>query len=358
MNVFRFEDPAWLILLAPLLLLGLIDFIKRRRVRISILFSTTDELDKIPLSLAARFKKHLPLLFYFGSALLIVALARPQSGIRESRVVGNGISIVMCVDRSGSMAAEDFKIDGIPVSRLEAVKKVFKEFVLGSDNFKGRPDDLIALVTFGGFVDSCCPLTLDHNSLLELLDKINTPVPLYDRNGNVIRTPVLDEESGTAIGDALATAVNVVKESTNKTKIIVLLSDGMQTAGVLSPEEGVRIAKTYGVKVYTIGVGTNGLVPFPTYLPNGQIHMSLQRLEFDSATLQTIAQATGGRYFYADDVDALTKVYEEIDSLERTKFNAGVYANYRDIYIWFAILGISMLILYAILINTRFRSFP
>ena len=358
MNVFRFESPAWFALLAPLLVIGIVDYYRRRRIQTSILFSTTQDFEKIPQSFAGVFKKYLPLLFYLGSVLLITALGRPQAGVRESRVVGNGISIVMCVDRSGSMAAEDFKIDGVPVDRLKAVKKVFREFVSGSKDFKGRTDDLIALVTFGGYVDSCCPLTLDHNSLLELLEKVKTPVPLYDRNGNVIRTQVLDEESGTAIGDALATAVDMLKESTNKTKIVVLLSDGMQTAGVLSPEDGIKIAKTYGVKVYTIGVGTNGLVPFPTYLPSGQTHMTMQRLEFDSATLQTIAQATGGRYFYADDVASLTEVYEEIDQLERSKFDAGAYANYRDVYIWFAVLGICVLGAYAFLINTRFRSFP
>ena len=358
MNVFRFESPAWFALIAPLLIIGIADYCRRRQARASILFSTTQDFETIPRSLAGRFKKFLPLLFYLGSILLITALARPQTGIRESRIVGNGISIVMCVDRSGSMAAEDFKINGVPVDRLKAVKKVFREFVSGSKDFKGRTDDLIALITFGGYVDSCCPLTLDHSSLLELLDKVKTPIPLYDRNGNVIRTQVLDEESGTAIGDALATAVDMVKESTNKTKIVVLLSDGMQTAGVLSPEEGIKIAKAYSVKVYTIGVGTNGLVPFPTYLPSGQTRMTMQRLEFDSATLQTIAQATGGRYFYADDVDSLVEVYEEIDNLERSKFDAGSYANYRDVYTWFAILGICMLGTYATLINTRFRSFP
>lgn len=358
MNVFRFESPAWFALIAPLLIIGIADYCRRRQIRASILFSTTQDFETIPRSFAGRFKKFLPILFYLGSTLLITALARPQTGIRESRIVGNGISIVMCVDRSGSMAAEDFKINGVPVDRLKAVKKVFREFVSGSKDFKGRTNDLIALITFGGYVDSCCPLTLDHSSLLELLDKVKTPVPLYDRNGNVIRTQVLDEESGTAIGDALATAVDMVKESTNKTKIVVLLSDGMQTAGVLSPEEGIKIAKTYGVKVYTIGVGTNGLVPFPTYLPSGQTQMTMQRLEFDSATLQTIAQATGGRYFYADDIDSLVDVYEEIDNLERSKFDAGTYANYRDVYTWFGVLGICMLGTYAALINTRFRSFP
>ena len=274
------------------------------------------------------------------------------------KVNNNITELVFIIDRSGSMAAEDFYIDHVPVNRLQAVKKVFKEFVMGNDELKGRPNDLIALITFGGYVDSCCPLTLDHESLVDLLDKIELPVPLFDRNGNPIRTAVLDEESGTAIGDALATAVNTLKDSTNKTKIVVLLSDGMQTAGVLSPEESIRIAKTYGVKVYTIGVGSDGLVPFPNYGPGGRVSRTLQELNFDPETLQTIAQATGGRYFYADDIDELTKVYEEIDRLERTKFDAGVYAQYKDAYLGFVIFGILTLAFYAILTSTRFRSFP
>lgn len=289
---------------------------------------------------------------------MIIALARPQWGVSQSRLSGNGISIVMCVDRSGSMAAEDFKINGIPSTRLDAVKKVFKEFVVGSSEFHGRPDDLIALITFGGFVDSCCPLTLDHNSLIELLDKITIPVPLFDRNGVPIKSEVLSEEASTAIGDALASAVNLLKDSDNKTKIVVLLSDGMQTAGVLSPEEGIKIAKTFGVKVYTIGVGANGFVPFPQYLPNGNVVMTRQYLEFDSETLRLIASATGGQYFHAEDVEGLKKVYEEIDRLEKTKFDAGAYAQFRDLYPQLVLLGGLLLIVRAFLNVGRFRSFP
>ena len=256
------------------------------------------------------------------------------------------------------MAAEDFELDGKPVTRLTAVKKVFRDFVEGSKDFRGRTDDLVGLIAFGGFVDSCCPLTLDHASLVEILNTLETPVPLFDSRGVMIRTSVLDEESGTAIGDALATAVERVKDSATKTKIVVLLSDGMQTAGELSPEEGVKIAKAYGIKVYTIGVGSSGPVPFPSYLPSGEHIMTLQELDFNPATLQMIADATGGRYFYASDIEKLKEVYEEIDSLERTKFDAGSFAEYRDIYPPFVAFGILCLALNALLTATRFRSFP
>lgn len=358
MNLFRFASPGWLALLAPLVCCAILDATVVRKKKATTLFSSTLGLETIPKGVAASFKRFMPALFYLGAALLIFALARPQSGVKESRVVGNGISIVMCVDRSGSMAAEDFKLDGVPVSRLEAVKKVFRDFVEGSDVFHGRTDDLVGLIAFGGFVDSCCPLTLDHASLVELLNSIETPVPLFDRRGNMIRTQVLDEESGTAIGDALATAVDRVKDSTNKTKIVVLLSDGMQTAGELSPEEGVKVARAYGVKVYTIGVGSSEPAPFPTYLPSGEQIMTLQRLDFDPSTLQTIADATGGRYFYASDLEKLKQVYEEIDRLERTKFDSGSFAEYRDLYWPFMALGVVLLTLNAALVATRFRTFP
>jgi Ca-activated chloride channel family protein len=358
MTPFRFASPYWLALFVPLAIVAALDLAYARRKKAPMLFSSTFGLDRIPISLAARFKKFLPALAYLGAAALIVALARPQFGIRESRVVGNGISIVMCVDRSGSMAAEDFEINGRPVTRLEAVKKVFRDFVEGSKDFHGRTNDLIGLIAFGGFVDSCCPLTLDHASLIELLDTIDTPIPLFDRRGNMIRNQTIAEESGTAIGDALATAVNRVKDSTNKTKIVVLLSDGVQTAGELSPEEGIKVAQAYGVKVYTIGVGSSEPAPFPSYLPTGEQIMTMQNLDFDPSTLQMIAETTGGRYFYASDLEKLKKVYEEIDQLERTKFDAGSYAHYRDLYPPFMTFGILALAANALLVATRFRSFP
>ena len=358
MNSFQFASPYWLVLFAPLILLVTLDQTVVHRKKKAALFSTTLGFDEIPASLAAKFKRFLPFLVYFGAALLVVALARPQFGIQRSRIVGDGVSIVMCVDRSGSMAAEDFERDGRPVSRLTAVKKVFKDFVEGSKDFRGRTNDLVGLIAFGGFVDSCCPLTLDHASLVELLETIETPVPLFDSRGVMIRTRVLDEESGTAIGDALATAVERVKDSPAKTKIVVLLSDGMQTAGELSPEEGVKIAQAYGVKVYTIGVGSSGPVPFPSYLPSGEHIMTLQELNFNPATLHMIADSTGGRYFYANDLEKLKEVYEEIDSLERTKFDAGSYAEYRDVYLPFAIIGVLCLAISALLSSTRFRTFP
>lgn len=347
MTPFRFASPYWLFMLAPILTIAALELSRRRQIRATVLFSTLDGLEDIPPSLAMRFYRFLPTLFYVGATLVVVALARPQNGVKESRTQGKGISIVMCVDRSYSMTETDFEIDGLPVTRLDAVKKVFRDFVEGSKDFKGRPNDLISLVAFGGFVDAYCPLTLDHKSLIDLLDSIKTPTPLYDTRGNLIRTKVIDEESGTAIGDALATAVERLKDSTNKTKIIVLLSDGAQTTGALSPEEGIKIAQAYGVKVYTIGIG-------PPLDPTQHNIITLRRAGFDPETLQTIAQATGGRYLYAGDLHELKNVCREIDQLERSQFDANTYAEYRDVYFPFALLGVMALMTYAFLMSTKY----
>ncbi len=358
MNIFRIASPYWLLLLIPLAILVSLHYFHQRKRRGAALLPSIANLKELSPSNADRFKKILRVFPILTSALFIIALARPQYGIQESKMPGNGISIVMCVDRSGSMAAEDFQIDGVPDSRLEAVKKVFREFTEGSEHFHGRPNDLIGLIAFGGFVDAHSPLTLDHSSLLSILDTIQTPIPLFDSYGNPIRTEVADEEPGTAIGDALAVAVERVKNSPSKTKIVVLLSDGMQTAGILSPEEGIKVAQTYGVKVYTIGVGTSAPVPFPTYLPSGNPVMTSQVLEFDPTTLETIAAATGGQYFYANDIENLKQVYSEIDSLERSKFIGETYAEYGDLYGIPVFCGLILILIYSILTLTRFRAFP
>lgn len=360
MNAFRFENPSYFFLLAPIFAAEIYAVWRRRgSKRPTFLFSTTFELENIRPTFEQRLRPWLSVVYIIGASLLVVALARPQFGVVETKIRGEGIAIAMCVDRSGSMAALDcFDERGRRVDRLGAVKSVFKDFIKGSDVLPGRPGDLIALIAFGGFVDSRSPLTLDHASLLDALDNIETPKPLFDSQGNVVRTQVIDEESGTAIGDALAIAVERLKNAPTSTKIAVLLSDGMQTTGALTPEEGIAVANAYDVKVYTIGFGESGPAPFPTTLPNGETAITMQLLEFNDVALKAIAEETGGRYFYASDVDALKEVCEEIDSLERDAFESGSYAEYRDVYVVFAALGIATLSALALLEATRFRAFP
>ena len=264
--IFRFQDPLWLALLAVVGLIGVLAI--RRQRRVAVLFSDVSILQTLPATLALRVKRALPWLRLLGLALVVVALARPQHGTEEFRIHSEGIAIQMCIDRSGSMAALDFNLDDRQVDRLSVVKRVFHDFVMGKGKLPGRPDDLIGLITFGGFVEPKCPLTLDHGALVQVLDAVEIPHPIFDNRGQEINRRLWQEDSQTAIGDALALAANRLKDAKAKSKVIILLTDGEQTAGVLPPVEGAKIAKTLGVKVYAIGIGTNGPVPIPDPYPD------------------------------------------------------------------------------------------
>ncbi len=206
---FRFQDPLWLLLLIPLAAAGL--WMLRRRRRTAVLYSSVELLKKLPVTWAQQVKRLLPWIFIAGLALFIVALARPQHGKEEFRIRAEGIAIEMVVDRSGSMQAMDFELDNKRANRLAVVKKVFKDFVTGEGGSGGRPDDLIGLVDFGGFVEAKCPLTFDHGALLQLLDTVKIPQPITDSQGNIINARLLQEEQMTAIGDALATGRRAVE---------------------------------------------------------------------------------------------------------------------------------------------------
>ena len=178
MNVLRFQDPLWLMLLVVVGLIGMLAI--RRQRRVAVLFSDVSILRTLPVTLALRVKRALPWIRLAGLSLVIVALARPQRGIEEFRFRTEGIAIQMCIDRSGSMAALDFNLDGEQVDRLAVVKRTFHDFVMGKGKLPGRPDDLIGLITFGGFVEPKCPLTLDHGALVQVLDAVEIPHPIFD----------------------------------------------------------------------------------------------------------------------------------------------------------------------------------
>ncbi|MEO1998482.1 MAG: VWA domain-containing protein, partial [Planctomycetaceae bacterium] len=224
MNGFRFQDPVWVLLLIPLIFCGWLAM--RRQRRAVVLYSSVEILKQLPKTLALRVKRLLPWLKVLGLCLIVVALARPQHGREEFRIRTEGISIEMCVDRSGSMLAQDFVLDEKRVNRLEAVKHVFQQFVAGDGEFEGRADDLIGVVGFGGFADAVCPQTLDHGALLEVLKTLKVAEPVRDASGRVINAEMLGEEQATAIGDAVALAVDRLKDVEAKSKVIILLSDG------------------------------------------------------------------------------------------------------------------------------------
>jgi Ca-activated chloride channel family protein len=353
---FRFQAPLWLLLLIPLAVAVFV--LIRRRPRAAVLYSSVELLKKLPVTWAQRVKRFLPAVFLAGLALLVISMARPQHGKEEFRIRTEGIAIEMVVDRSGSMQALDFELDNKRASRLEVVKKVFKEFVNGEGGLSGRPDDLIGLVDFGGFVETKCPLTFDHGALVQLLDTVKIPQPIFDSRGNVINARLLGEDQKTAIGDALATAVERLKPIKAKSKIIILLSDGVCNAGVVSPEEGAEAAKTYGIKIYTIGIGTTGIVPMPHEDAFGRRILVQEPVEIDEQALKAIADTTGGKYYNAKDTEKLRNIYAEIDKLEKTKTEGRLYTEYRELFSYALFPGLGLVLLEMILACTRFRSLP
>jgi len=353
---FRFHDPLWLLMLIPLALLWWMTF--RRRGNTAVLYSDVSIAAALPVTFALRVKQVLPWLLLVGGTLAVVALARPQHGREEFRVRKDGIAIEMCLDRSGSMQAMDFDLDGEQADRLTAVKNVFENFVEGKDGLPGRPDDQIGLIAFGGYAHDRCPLTLDHGVLSEITKTIKIPEPIYDEQGNMINESILQEEHATAIGDAVTTAIERLKDAKAKSKVIILLSDGEQTAGVVQPQEAAEAAKAFGIKIYTIGIGTTGRAPFPVIDHSGRKMLQLQNVRLDEATLEMMAETTGGQYFNAKDTEALQQVYAEIDKLEKTRTEGRIYTQYRELYEYLLLPGLALMLLQVVLVSTRFRSLP
>ncbi|MGE3778772.1 MAG: VWA domain-containing protein, partial [Pirellulaceae bacterium] len=228
MNEFRLASPYWLLLAVPLCATTWQSIRQERRS--AVLYSSTQLLRGLPVTWAQRLKRFLPWWQFAGLLLVVCAMARPQAGLREFRIRAEGIAILMCLDRSGSMEALDFHVGDERVNRLTAVKHVFRQFVSGGEDLAGRPDDLIGLIAFGGFAESKVPLTLDHDMLLATLDTVEIPQVQFDRQGNVLDRRFIEEERATAIGDAIALAVERLKDNSARSKVIILLSDGENTA--------------------------------------------------------------------------------------------------------------------------------
>ena len=353
---FRFQDPLAMLLLVPLMACGLWAF-RRQRQR-AVLYSNVELLRELPVTFAQRCRRLLPWLRLIGMGLIVVAVARPQYGREEFRVRTEGIAIEMCIDRSGSMQALDFSVGGDRLNRLEAVKRVFRTFVVGEGPFAGRPDDLIGLVAFGGFADALCPPTLDHGALLEVLDSVQIPEPVMDRRGRIINEALLQEEQSTAIGDAIAVAVDRLKDLRTKSRVIVLLSDGESNAGVVTPAQAAEAAAAFGIRIYAIGVGSTGKAPFPMTDRFGRRVLRPQMVRLDEDTLKGLADKTGGRYFNARDTQSLAEVYAEIDQLEKTQTEGRLFTEYREIFQSWMLPGVACVLLEIALSTTRFRSLP
>jgi Ca-activated chloride channel family protein len=357
-NAFRFYSWFWLIF-APIVIAALWWRFRPQR-RPAAVFSSVSDLKGLPVTLAQRLRRWLPYLYGFGLCLVILALARPQAGKAEARISGQGIAIEMVLDVSGSMEAIDFQLAGQDVSRLEAVKHVISEFVLGSraTGLSGRPDDLIGLVVFGGFADSKCPLTLDHGAMLDIVSGLETPKPIRDAQGRIINRETLQEELATAIGDGVALGVDRLRGANAKSKVLILLTDGDSNAGVVDPREAAKIASETGIRLYTIGIGRNGVVPVPQQDEFGNRVLVPQRFRIDEELLAEMAKTGKGRYFHASDSEGLAAVYAEIDKLEKSQLEETKYSDYTELFRWFAAPGLAAILLVGLLAETRFRSLP
>jgi Ca-activated chloride channel family protein len=276
----------------------------------------------------ARYRPILFILRIIALAALVVALARPQTSNTTENIDTEGIDIVLALDVSGSMIAEDFK-----PNRIEAAKAVALKFV------DGRPTDRIGLVIFAGESFTMCPITIDHNVLKEQISQI--------KNGMIT--------DGTSIGMGLATAVDRLRFSKGKSKVIILMTDGVNNTGLIDPNTALEIAKAYGVRVYTIGIGTMGQAIMPVNTPMG-IQKQMMQVEIDEPLLKQIAAGTNGKYFRATNNQSLSDIYADIDKLEKTKVDITSYKHYAELFFPFALLAIICLVLELSLRYTVFKS--
>ena len=356
---------AWLcvafLLLLPLVWLGAGVWRRRPTLR----FSSVDGFRCLPGSLVQRTRFVLPLLRSLAIIALIVALARPQS-FGEYSAAREGIAVQMVLDVSGSMAQDDFIVNGRRVRRLDAVKRVFHDFVLGKDELRGRGNDLIGMTTFAMFADTPCPLTLDHGSLADLLDK--TEIPGFVDGVQRRQHP---EADFTALGDAITLAADDLRRAGEqavagvpgaeaaKSRVMILLTDGANNPADLpqaeppDPIEAAKVAATLGIKIYTIGA-----VGSAAASPRGFQAIFQQRAQVDEPTLKEIARATGGRYFRATDTDSLVTVYDEIDRLERRATGERSYHDNIHAARVAMLIGLSLLMFELLLANTRYRRIP
>ena len=332
--MFRFADP-WFGLL--LLLLPVAFYWKKRRDLLpSLAVSQTAGVDGIPASFRIRTRWIVPLISGLAFTLMVAGLCRPQWGEKKIETITEGINIILAVDLSGSMAAIDFKLNGEMVNRLQAVKSVVSEFIAGRDG------DRIGMVVFGTNAYTQVPLTRDYNTLEFILDRLKIGAA----------------GDKTAIGDAIGISLKRLRDIKSKSNVIILLTDGVSNTGELSPVDATAIAVEQGVKIYTIGVGTSGRAPFLVNHPLFGQRYVYQQVDMDEAALQNIADKTGGLYFKAESTEALKRIYETIDTMEKTEAKSNEYAVYNDLYPWLVSVALLLLIMRIVLENTIYLEVP
>ena len=332
MNYFQFQDP-WLFLLLAIIPLLIYRTLKNRPATLH--FSSLDSLKTMHRK-GVNFLAATPLILRcLAIALLVTALARPQEGRKSTEILSAGVDILLAIDTSGSMRAMDFEKNHQPVDRLTVVKDVVSEFI------DSREFDRMGMVVFGNEAFTQCPLTLDHDILHSFLNKLQIGVA----------------GDSTAIGSAIGISVKRLKDLESKSKVIILLTDGRNNSGNITPFQAAEIAKTYGIKIYTVGVGTQGQAPFPMSTPFGQ-KMLMQRVAIDEDSLKKIAEQTGGRYFRATDSDSLKQIYAQIDSLEKSEVKWIDHSEYRELFPLFLIPALLLVLTEMVLTQTRLRRVP
>ncbi len=332
---FSFAHP-WLLLF--LLLLPLLAWLKGRRdFQPAFLYSSVQLVRGLTGQVQSRAGAFLRALRWFALAAFLIALARPQLGEGETKVSASGIDIVIAVDLSRSMEAEDFKdARGQRINRLALAKDTVEKFILK------RPGDRIGLIAFAGRAYVAGPLTLDHEFLLANLQRLGF--------GGI--------EEGTAIGAGLIASVNRLRDLQSKSKIIILLTDGVNNAGKVPPLTAADVAQTLGIKTYTIGVGTHGEAPWPYTDQFGRRRDRMMPVDIDEDVLKQVSEKTGGKYFRADNTETLRGIFAEIDRLEKSTVEVKKFQRYRELAHWTVALGLGLLLAEILLANTLWRKLP
>ena len=339
----RLADPQSLLLL--LLLPPFLWWLAVDGAPVGVGYPTVARLANMRPSWAARLRRALPWLRALVLILIVVGLARPQWGVEATKLEREGIAIAMVVDISSSMGALDLQLGDEQANRLEVVKATFRAFVEGDGGaLGGRDGDIIGMITFARYADALSPLTLDHEALLRLLDQVE-----------LVSVP---DEDGTAIGDGMVAAIERLREAAGASKVMILLTDGSHNAGDADPLQAAQIASALGIRIYAIGAGTRGVALMPTRAADGSVNYAPAQVFIDEFTLERIAAMTGGRYFRATDGAALRSIYGEIDRLEKARHVAESYQTYVDVFPLVVAVGLALLLLEVVLVNTRLRTVP
>ena len=326
---------------SPLVLLALpvvilISLYASRRSEAGFTFSSGELLGGLRGSWKIVVSRHMVFVRIMALSLLVAALARPQSPIADARIQTEGVDIVLAIDCSSSMLAEDFTWGGRRENRIEVVKQVVRDFI------RGRQNDRIAIVAFAARAYMICPLTLDYRWLLENLERVKVGLI----------------EDSTAIGSAIASSLNRLKDSKAKSKVIILLTDGRNNAGTMAPPAAAEAAQALKVKIYTIGAGGKGPVPYPVKDFFGRTVYQMIEVDVDEDMLTGIATKTGGRYFRATDTRSLQEIYKAIDKMEKSPIEQKGYLEYNELFVYFLVPGLILLLLEILLSNTVLRKLP